>query len=70
MKIQKFINDIKIKKATELLKNTNIEINKIADSIGLSNLKDFYTYFKNETGYTPSEYRNKYKAFANQTANE
>jgi AraC family transcriptional regulator, transcriptional activator of pobA len=52
------IQDIKLQKACELLKNPNISINKIIESIGYSNTTHFYKIFKNHYNITPINYRN------------
>ncbi|MGZ0049311.1 helix-turn-helix domain-containing protein [Brevibacillus gelatini] len=48
---------IRIKKAQELLENTNLPINKIAKSVGYISNSHFTSYFKKYVGVTPVEYR-------------
>lgn len=52
------IQDIKLQKACELLKNPNISINKVIESIGYSNTTHFYKIFKKHYNMTPINYRN------------
>lgn len=52
------IQDIKLQKACELLKNPNISINKIIENIGYSNTTHFYKIFKKRYNMTPIDYRN------------
>lgn len=52
------IQDIKLQKACELLKNPNISINKVIESIGYSNTTHFYKIFKKHYNMTPIDYRN------------
>ena len=54
------IQDIKIQKACELLRNADISINNIIDIVGYSNTSHFYRVFKKQYNMTPVEYRNKY----------
>lgn len=54
------IQDIKLQKACELLKNPNISINKIIDSVGYSNSTHFYKLFKKVHGITPIAFRDNY----------
>lgn len=52
------IQDIKLQKACELLKNPNISINKVIETIGYSNTTHFYKIFKKHYNMTPIDYRN------------
>lgn len=52
------IQDIKLQNACALLKNPDISINKIIDSVGYSNSTHFYKIFKKSYGVTPIDYRN------------
>ena len=55
------IQDVKLQKACELLKNPNISINKIIETIGYSNTTHFYKIFKKHYKMTPIDYRNNNK---------
>ncbi|RCX17887.1 two-component system response regulator YesN [Anaerobacterium chartisolvens] len=52
-----FINKVRIQKATELLRNSDNKVYKIAKTIGFDNTKYFFRVFKKVTGYTPKEYK-------------
>lgn len=54
------IQDIKVQKACELLRNADISINNIIDMVGYSNTSHFYRVFKKQYNMTPIDYRNKY----------
>lgn len=53
----KFINDVRMRKAKELLTNTAMNIKEVAYSVGYNNHDYFFTAFRHLTGQTPSEYR-------------
>ncbi len=50
-----FLNELRIRKADELLRYTTLKANEIAARIGYSNVNYFYTLFKKYRGYYPSE---------------
>lgn len=52
-----FIVKVRINKSKELLGKKELSISEISEKIGLANPKYFYTFFKKNTGVTPSEYR-------------
>lgn len=55
--INKYIKNIRMEKARELLKNTNMKVNDICRDVGYSNLSYFCKTFRNEYGVTPEKYR-------------
>lgn len=55
--INKYINELRIKKAKDLLKNPEIKMKDIALKTGYSDGNYFSKIFKKETGYNPSDYR-------------
>ena len=57
MAFKEFITDIKLDKAKEYLRNSNLRIKDIADIIGFANAEHFMKLFKKKIGKTPSEYR-------------
>lgn len=59
--ILEFITQKRIALAKELLKSTNLPINRIADYVGYGNYSYFTKIFKRETDFTPSEYRDSNK---------
>jgi signal transduction histidine kinase/AraC-like DNA-binding protein len=52
-----FIRNIRLRKACELLKNTDNDVTQIAYNIGFTSQTHFSTAFKKFTGVSPSEYR-------------
>ena len=54
------LNQFRVNKAKNLLINTNTKISEIAIQSGFCNKRTFYRVFKNFTGCSPSEYRNKF----------
>ncbi len=53
-----YISEVRIKKAKELLKLSDMKIKDIAQAIGLSSATNFSRFFKKYTGVTPQEYKN------------
>ena len=56
------VRRLKMKKAGVMLKNPQITIEIVAESVGYSTLSHFYRTFKNYYGVTPIEYRNQQSA--------
>ncbi|MBE7128361.1 Ada metal-binding domain-containing protein [Bacillus mycoides] len=54
-----YIQQFRIKKATEYLSHTNQSIMEISTDVGIENPDYFATLFKKKTGFTPTEYRKK-----------
>jgi two-component system response regulator YesN len=52
-----FINDVRLEKASCLLKDTNHTIEEIITMVGWESKKYFFTIFKKRFGVTPNEYR-------------
>ena len=57
--IHTFINQTRIKKAQNLIANTNFPIKKIAKDIGYNSIQCFIENFKNIVGCTPTEFKNR-----------
>ncbi len=53
------IQDIKLTKACDLLKEPELSIQDIVDTVGYSNTNHFYRLFKEQYQITPAEYRKK-----------
>ncbi len=53
----KYLNNIRIRKAKELLKSTDLQVMEIADQVGYFDAKYFSRQFKLVTGMTPAQYR-------------
>lgn len=51
-----YLRKLRLQKAKELL-GAGIQISDTALAIGMNSLSGFYSFFKNETGMTPAEYR-------------
>ncbi|UZQ86925.1 helix-turn-helix transcriptional regulator [Thermoclostridium stercorarium] len=60
MSITDYLNTYRIEKAKNMLKNSNLNLEKIALSVGYNNIQSFKRYFKKYEGITPSEYRKIY----------
>jgi AraC-type DNA-binding domain-containing proteins len=58
---QKYIIRLKIQKACELLKRTNLNISQISAMVGFNDQLYFSRIFKKYEGMTPSDYMRKYK---------
>ena len=52
-----YLVNYRVGTAKELLKNTSSTAREIAEMVGYSNTKYFYSLFKKQTGYTTYEYR-------------
>ena len=55
-----YLNQIRIKRAQQLLLHSNLNINEIADEIGYNNTNYFSKMFKKLNGITPKEFRDAY----------
>ncbi len=58
MTMTEYFNDQKINYSYFLLKNTDMTIEKICETIGFSNISHFYKLFKNKHNTTPMNIRN------------
>lgn len=54
-----YLKTIRIEKAKELLKNTDYKVCEISGMVGYNNTKHFTTTFREFTGISPTEYRDK-----------
>ena len=52
-----FIRNVRLKQAAQLLADTQLSINEIADRVGFVTARNFSAQFKKMFGVTPSEYR-------------
>lgn len=55
-----YLTEYRMKKAKEMLRDTDKNINEIADALGYSDARYFSKVFKKEIGIKPSEYRKIY----------
>ncbi len=53
----KYIKDLRLKKARELLETTQLSIKEIRVKVGIKNKAHFFRDFKQKFGSTPGEYR-------------
>lgn len=53
-----YFNKIRLAEAKELLRNSNLDISKIANTIGYNEVSHFNRIFKKSLGLSPSKYRN------------
>ncbi|MDF2963556.1 MAG: DNA-binding response regulator [Paenibacillus sp.] len=53
----KYLTDIRMQKARQLLRETSLSIGQVAKEVGFRDDKHFIKTFKREVGMTPSEYR-------------
>jgi len=54
-----YLNDLRIKKAMEFLKETDLTIKEVSYKVGYNNLNYFYKIFKKSTGVTPNLFKSK-----------
>lgn len=54
-----YLNDFRTEKAIELLRDVTVSIKDISSRVGYRDANYFTRIFKRQTGFTPSEYRNK-----------
>lgn len=59
--LHQYVISYRLKRAMELLKNTDRPIAYIAEECGFTDASYFTKIFRKETGSTPKEYRNKFK---------
>lgn len=57
MSTKEYVNSIKLARAKELLRNSNLHIKKIADILGFSSEYYFSQFFKHYEGYPPAVFR-------------
>lgn len=53
-----YLNKIRLAEAKELLRSSNLDIKKIADTVGYNEASHFNRIFKKTLGLSPSKYRN------------
>lgn len=57
--IKQVINEVRIEKAKEFLKNPKYRVSEVAEKVGYDKIHGFLKLFKDATGMTPGEYRTK-----------
>src|SRR5690606_21278813 len=56
-----FIRSIRLKRAAQLLRDSQLNVAEVADMVGFNTLKYFNKHFKETFGMTPTQYREKEK---------
>ena len=54
---KEYVDEMRVRKAEQMLVNTDKKIINIAYDVGFSSLSSFNRFFKSKTGKTPSDYR-------------
>ena len=62
--ISQYISHLRVERAKEYLKNTNMRIIDVAATVGCDNVTHFNRIFKNATGLTPSQFRKENTRFS------
>lgn len=62
MTFRSYLVKIRIEKACQLLKNSNMTVGTVAGSVGYSDPAFFYKLFRKEMNMTPDDYRKKHSA--------
>lgn len=57
----RYLSEMRIEKAKNMLESGNSDFSKIAGDCGYSNIYYFFKVFKDKTGLTPTKYRETYK---------
>lgn len=60
MTIKNYIKEKRMQQAEYLLKETTLKVYEISDQIGINNVRYFSNLFKERTGLTPNDYRNRF----------
>jgi AraC-like DNA-binding protein len=63
--IKQYINEIRLEKVKEFLRDPKLKISEAAEMVGYDNVHTFIYFFKENTGMTPGEYRAKAGAESN-----
>lgn len=63
----RYVNQLRVNKAKQLLKDMRYRTNEVAVLVGFENPRYFTRIFKEMTGLVPSEYRSRIKVFTNES---
>jgi len=55
--IKQYINEVRLEKAKEFLKDPQYQISEVAERVGYDKIHAFIYFFKENTGMTPGDYR-------------
>ena len=58
VRFSEYLNEIRLKKAEELLTDSTFKIGEISEQVGYKDARYFSSLFKKRTGMSPNEYRN------------
>lgn len=58
MPVKKYVNLLRIEKAKSLIRSSDLSLTEIAHAVGFDNSSTFYRNFIQETGISPTSYRN------------
>ncbi len=61
--VAEYINEVRLRRAVELLENKSNSVNEIWEKVGFANRSYFFKLFKSKYGTTPREYRLKKSMF-------
>lgn len=59
LNIKEYVNKVRVDKVKDMLDHTDLSMSDVAERCGYSSARYFSTAFKDATGMTPSEYRNR-----------
>ena len=65
-----YLKNVRLEKALDYLKNTDMPISTICESVGYKNTTYFYDLIRLRTGMTPNEYRTHYQKNGDEKPNE
>jgi two-component system, response regulator YesN len=54
-----YLNNIRIERAKELLANSQMKVSEVSEKVGFLDPSHFYKLFRNSTGLSPAEYKEK-----------
>jgi len=57
MSFVKYLTQVRMEKAIELISGTDLKIYEISQRVGYENVEHFSRYFKNHTGVSPNQYK-------------
>lgn len=66
---QQLVDQVRLERAGELLRNTTMNLSQIADALGYADAANFTRAFKRWTGASPSHYRNTTRAVVSSRGN-
>lgn len=55
--LHRYLQDLRIMKAIHMLQDTDMQVSEVANLVGFKDLPHFSRYFKQKTGYSPSDFK-------------